>query len=90
MTTADLAFKEWIQSMDQSLKDFMKINKSLLMHLPKLGLSSPIEILDQRRYLGPEVPQEDLIWQDVVPKADYEMVEDFDIEILNKRYYLQG
>ena len=36
------------------------------------------------RYLGPEVPQEDLIWQDVVPKANYEMIEDFDIEDLKQ------
>lgn len=34
------------------------------------------------RYLGPEVPHEDLIWQDVVPAPDYEMIEDFDVEEL--------
>jgi catalase-peroxidase len=34
------------------------------------------------KYLGPEAPAEDLIWQDVVPKADYEMIEDFDVENL--------
>ncbi|EJS63721.1 catalase/peroxidase HPI [Bacillus cereus] len=28
------------------------------------------------RYLGPEVPQEDLIWQDPVPTVDYELTEE--------------
>ncbi|MDC7244168.1 MAG: catalase/peroxidase HPI, partial [Sphaerochaetaceae bacterium] len=37
------------------------------------------------RYLGPEVPNEDLIWQDVVPKADYEMIEDFDVQELKEK-----
>ena len=27
------------------------------------------------RYLGPEVPEEKLIWQDPVPEADYEMID---------------
>ncbi len=31
------------------------------------------------RYLGPEVPKEELIWQDPVPPADYELVDDKDI-----------
>jgi len=42
------------------------------------------------RYLGPEVPKEDLIWQDVVPVADYEMVEDFDIENLKQKILNSG
>ncbi|NDY95506.1 catalase/peroxidase HPI [Wenzhouxiangella limi] len=31
------------------------------------------------RYLGPEVPEEDLIWQDPVPPVDHELVSDVDI-----------
>ncbi len=34
------------------------------------------------RYLGPEVPKEDLIWQDVVPKAEGEPINESDIETL--------
>lgn len=33
-------------------------------------------------YLGPEVPQEDFIWQDPIPTADYEMVSVSDIASL--------
>ncbi|QNJ97318.1 catalase/peroxidase HPI [Constantimarinum furrinae] len=39
------------------------------------------------RYLGPEVPQEELIWQDPVPAADYEMINDQNISQL-KRHIL--
>ncbi len=31
------------------------------------------------RYLGPEVPAEDLIWQDPIPKVNHELIDDQDI-----------
>ena len=31
------------------------------------------------RYLGPEVPGEDLIWQDPIPAADYDTIDDADV-----------
>jgi catalase-peroxidase len=31
------------------------------------------------RYLGPEVPEEELIWQDPVPAVDHELIDDQDI-----------
>lgn len=34
------------------------------------------------RYLGPEVPEEELIWQDPVPKLDFELVDEEDIKTL--------
>lgn len=34
------------------------------------------------RYLGPEVPSEELIWQDPVPAPDYELVDDAGIAVL--------
>ena len=42
------------------------------------------------RYLGPEIPSEDLIWQDVVPNADYEMIEQSDIEVLKNNILNSG
>lgn len=36
------------------------------------------------RYLGPEVPNEELIWQDPIPKADYNIIEATDIAELKK------
>ncbi|WP_101845850.1 catalase/peroxidase HPI [Halobacillus sp. Marseille-P3879] len=39
------------------------------------------------RYLGPEVPEEDLIWQDPIPKVDYELsdaeIKELKAKILN-------
>jgi catalase-peroxidase len=37
------------------------------------------------RYIGPEVPKEEFIWQDPVPKADYKMVNEDDIKYLKKK-----
>jgi len=34
------------------------------------------------RYLGPEVPSEELIWQDPIPEVDHELVDDQDIAAL--------
>jgi len=42
------------------------------------------------RYLGPEVPKEDLIWQDVIPKVDYELIDDNDIEKLKTTILSSG
>lgn len=37
------------------------------------------------RYLGPEVPAENLIWQDPVPKVDHPLVDESDVAALKKR-----
>ena len=42
------------------------------------------------RYLGPEVPDEQLIWQDPVPAVDHELVDDRDIAALKARILASG
>tara|TARA_R110000737_G_scaffold99985_7_gene133950 strand:+ start:1023 stop:2063 length:1041 start_codon:yes stop_codon:yes gene_type:complete len=42
------------------------------------------------RYLGPEVPQEELLWQDPVPSVDFELVNDSDIQELKKSILSSG
>ncbi|MFH5885918.1 catalase/peroxidase HPI [Halalkalibaculum sp. DA3122] len=37
------------------------------------------------RYLGPEVPEEDLLWQDPIPEVDYELIDEKDIEELKAK-----
>lgn len=39
------------------------------------------------RYLGPEVPEEELIWQDPVPRADYNPIDEDDIKKLKGRIF---
>lgn len=41
------------------------------------------------RYLGPDVPQEDLIWQDPVPSVDYKLT-DAEIEVLKEKLLNSG
>jgi catalase-peroxidase len=42
------------------------------------------------RYLGPEVPEEELIWQDPIPAADHELIDDEDVATLKGRILDSG
>ncbi|MBP2234739.1 catalase-peroxidase [Sinorhizobium kostiense] len=42
------------------------------------------------RYLGPEVPAEDLIWQDVIPAVDHPLVDDKDVADLKAKVLASG
>lgn len=42
------------------------------------------------RYMGPWIPQEDFIWQDPIPKADYKQISQSDIEQLKKNIINSG
>jgi catalase-peroxidase len=42
------------------------------------------------RYLGPEVPEEDLIWQDPIPEVTHELVNDGDIKSLKDKILKSG
>ena len=84
MTTADMAFK-----MDP---EYRKIAERFR--------ANPSEFADafarawfklthrdmgpKARYLGPEVPEEDLIWQDPIPAADYPQIEAGDVRTLKQ------
>lgn len=42
------------------------------------------------RYLGPEVPTEELIWQDPIPAALYALIDDSDIAVLKEKIANSG
>ncbi|MDQ8182627.1 catalase/peroxidase HPI [Pelagicoccus sp. SDUM812005] len=42
------------------------------------------------RYLGPEVPDEELIWQDPIPAVDHELIDDADITALKAKILDSG
>jgi len=85
MTTADLSLR------------FDPIYESIARHFQK----NPAEFADafarawfklthrdmgpKSRYLGPEVPEEDLIWQDPVPAVDHPLIDGKDIADLKAR-----
>ncbi|MDN5053768.1 catalase/peroxidase HPI [Aliarcobacter butzleri] len=37
------------------------------------------------KYIGPEIPKEDLVWQDPIPAINYEIIDEKDIEILKEK-----
>ena len=42
------------------------------------------------RYLGPEVPNEKLIWQDPIPEVDFKLIDEDDIKYLKKQILNSG
>jgi catalase-peroxidase len=42
------------------------------------------------RYLGPDVPQEELIWQDPIPAIDHKLVDDNDVAALKAKVLASG
>jgi catalase-peroxidase len=42
------------------------------------------------RFLGPEVPAEDLIWQDPIPAVDYQLVDEQDVAALKAQILASG
>ncbi len=42
------------------------------------------------RYLGPEVPKEELIWQDPIPKVNHKLIDAKDIAALKKKILASG
>ncbi|MFN3750668.1 MAG: catalase/peroxidase HPI [Thiobacillus sp.] len=42
------------------------------------------------RYVGPEVPAEDLIWQDPIPAVDHPLVDDADVAVLKAKVLASG
>lgn len=42
------------------------------------------------RYLGPEVPAEELIWQDPIPKVNHPLVDDQDVAALKQKVQASG
>ena len=42
------------------------------------------------RYLGPEVPEEELIWQDPIPAVDHDLIDDQDVASLKHKILASG
>jgi catalase-peroxidase len=42
------------------------------------------------RYLGPEVPAEEFVWQDPIPACDHELIDEHDIAALKKKILASG
>ncbi|MEO1031473.1 MAG: catalase/peroxidase HPI [Bacteroidota bacterium] len=89
MTTADMALKmdpTYREISERFHKDHKAFEDAFARAWFKLTHRDmgPID-----RYLGPEVPSEELIWQDPIPKVDYTL-SDSDIEALKKMILASG
>lgn len=89
MTTADMALKvdpEYRKISERFHKDHKAFEDAFARAWFKLTHRDmgPID-----RYLGPEVPSEELIWQDPIPKVDYTL-SDADINLLKKMILASG
>ncbi|KYG28263.1 catalase/peroxidase HPI [Alkalihalobacillus trypoxylicola] len=89
MTTADLALR-----LDP---DYEKISRRFYENPQEFADTFAVawfkllhrDMGPKARYLGPEVPKEDLIWQDPVPSVDYEL-SDEEIEVLKQKILDSG
>lgn len=71
MTDADMAMKMdpgYREIVERFHKDFDYFSKTFARAWFKL---THRDLGPKSRYLGPDVPEEDLIWQDPIPKVDY-------------------
>jgi catalase-peroxidase len=90
MTTADMAMKvdpHYHAIMQQFRADPAHFEDAFARAWFKL---THRDMGPKARYLGPEVPAEDLIWQDPIPQADYPTIDDGDIAALKDRIAASG
>jgi catalase-peroxidase len=85
MTTADLALKfdpayeKIARRYHQNPKEFKEAFQRAWFKLTHRDMGPKI------RYLGKEVPAEDLIWQDPIPRMDHKLIDEADIQTLKQK-----
>jgi catalase-peroxidase len=90
MTTADMAFK-----VDPEFRRHAERFRDDPDHFADMAARAWFKLCHRdmgpkSRYFGPEVPEEDLIWQDPVPAADYVMIDESDVADLKRRILASG
>jgi catalase-peroxidase len=90
MTTADMAFREdpEFRKISERFRDdpdyFADVFARAWFKLCHRDMGP------KSRYLGPEVPEEDLIWQDPIPAADHALIGEGDVRELKRRILESG
>ena len=90
MTTADLSLK-FDPIYEPIARNFLKNPEKFRDAFARAWFKLTHRDMGPRsRYLGPEVPSEDLIWQDPVPAVDHKLVSKKDIADLKRRILASG
>ncbi|MEP1741958.1 MAG: catalase/peroxidase HPI [Kangiellaceae bacterium] len=85
MTTADLALK-FDPAYRKIAEKFLADPEQYRLAFAKAWYKLTHRDMGPRsRYLGDDVPQEDLLWQDPIPKIDYKLVNESDIKELKSK-----
>jgi len=90
MMTSDIALKvdpEYKKVCEKFLNDFDYFTDAFSKAWYKL---THRDMGPKDRYLGPEVPEQDMMWQDPIPKRDYDLIEDADIADLKNKILSSG
>ncbi|WP_426264171.1 catalase/peroxidase HPI [Sphingomonas sp. PWP1-2] len=84
MTTADMALKKDLAYLEIS-KRFQKDPAAFADAFARAWFKLTHRDMGPKvRYLGPDVPAEDLIWQDPIPAADYTQIDESDVPALKQ------
>jgi len=90
MTTADLSLR-FDPIYEPIARDFLKNPEKFKDAFARAWFKLTHRDMGPRsRYLGPEVPDEELIWQDPVPAVDHELIDDQDIADLKSKILASG
>ena len=90
MTTADMAMKvdpKYLEIMERFRKNPAHFADAFARAWFKLCHR---DMGPKVRYLGPDVPTEDLIWQDPLPNADYTVIDAADVTALKAKLLASG
>lgn len=90
MTTADLALK-FDKKYEEISRRFHKDQKAFADAFARAWFKlTHRDMGPVIRYLGPEVPKEELLWQDPLPKAKTKTIDAKDVELLKKKILKSG
>jgi catalase-peroxidase len=90
MTTADLSLR-FDPIYEPIARDYLKNPDKFAEAFARAWFKLTHRDMGPRsRYLGPEVPEEDLIWQDPVPEVDHELIDEEDIAALKETILASG
>ena len=90
MTTADLSLR-FDPVYEPIARDYLKNPKKFEDAFARAWFKLTHRDMGPRsRYLGPEVPAEELIWQDPVPEVDHELIDDADVAALKEKILSSG